>query len=324
MRGTKCSTGPREAPGPVPLAVELAPAARHEVEGIGNDGDASAGRFRKLPALDRVDHALLDVDVAHGRALHDGAENLAQRRDDELDREPAFEPGLAHQLLVVAVLHLVHVQVNHAPDDLLVERAAGGDDARGYGGNPVRGTAVEATDAWAMPVAIAPKSVVVAYADGRQVRAAAARSAARNSPTTHAPAARELIADQIAEDVLLRVAHRQIMSEDVRELRGLGRAKHAKNAPVENVRSGLGLAEVHVLAVSFDGIRAQRPLRFRVAHLSRFADVGFACLTRTLIWAIGKNFRGRFSAWAWRVGSTGRGGALDSAVSNLRGARTIF
>ena len=111
-----------------------AAAGGREAERIGDDDDTAAEGLGELPATHRLDHAVLDAGVAHGRVLEHRGHHLAGRGDGELHRDAAAELRLAGQLLLVAVLHLVDVAPDDAADDLLVQRPAhvglAGDDVR--------------------------------------------------------------------------------------------------------------------------------------------------------------------------------------------------
>ena len=246
--------------------------------------------------------------------MDEGIDDLTSAGDEELNGNASAQAGRAHQLLIVAVLHLVHVQANHASDDLLVQGATDGDDACAHPANLDLGAGAEAAEARVVPVAIAAEGVEVAQPDGREVHASAARTGSGDAPTANAVAIGELVSNQIAEDVLLRIADRRIAAKDVRELRGLGRSEHAKNALVEDVGRGFGLAEMHVFAIAFDGIRPRGLLRVPVTHLARVSDVRSACLAWTLVRAVAEHLRGLL--WfGWTDGEGHKGSAQTREVT---------
>src|SRR5687768_9817830 len=102
----------------------LAAAGRSQHERIRDDDDTATQRLGELPPTDGLDHAVLNLGAAHARALEDRGHDLAGGGDGELHHDPAAELGLLHQLLLVAVLHLVDVTPDDAADDLLVQRPA--------------------------------------------------------------------------------------------------------------------------------------------------------------------------------------------------------
>ncbi len=83
-------------------------------------------RLRELPALDGVDDARLDRRRLQRRALDDGRQHATGRRDGELRDDAPFQRRTLGQRLLVAILHLVQVAADDAPDDLLVERSPHG------------------------------------------------------------------------------------------------------------------------------------------------------------------------------------------------------
>src|SRR5689334_6474727 len=98
-------------------------ASGREDERVRNDDDTAAEGLRELPPANRLDGAVLDAGVTHGRVLQNRRDDLAGSRDGELHHDAAAQLRLLRQLLLVAVLHLVDVAPDDAADDLLVERA---------------------------------------------------------------------------------------------------------------------------------------------------------------------------------------------------------
>src|SRR5579885_2445238 len=97
----------------------LRAASGREAERVADDDDTAAEGLGELPTTDRLHHAVLDAGVAHGRVLQHRRDHLPGGSDGELHGDAAAKVGLARELLLVAVLHLVDVAADDAADDLL-------------------------------------------------------------------------------------------------------------------------------------------------------------------------------------------------------------
>ena len=170
------------------------------------------GNSQRLTALD---DARFDPRVAQRRALQHRGEHLPGGRDRELDHDAPAEVGLLHELLLVAVLHLVDVAADDAANDLLVEGAADGDLAQLDLGRA----------RIACPVARAATladCAEVTETDGSIAGPAAARSRADQTQAADAVGLTDLIADEPTEDVLRIAAQRWAVVEDRPHRRPVG------------------------------------------------------------------------------------------------------
>jgi hypothetical protein len=237
----------------------------------------------------RLNGAVLDAGVAHGRVLEHRGDDLTRRRDGELHHDAAAQVGLLRELLLVAVLHLVDVAPDDAADDLLVERPADvgltGDDVGRVGT-----TAAQAAGAAAVARAVAAAAALanraqVAKADRALARAAAARARADEPEAADAVGLADLVADEAAQHVLGVGAEGRVTTEDRGDVRALVHLEDAEDTGVLGLLLRELLREVRIRVVlrTLEAVETLLVLGGLLAHLAFFALVALALAALLLV-----------------------------------------
>ena len=198
---------------------------------------SGSGNSQRLTALTTQ----LSTAAPERRALHDRCEHASRRGDGELGDDAPDERRPGDERLLVAVLHLVQMSADRAPDDLLVQgpltcrsrnetRHDGVARVQAAHGGP---EAVVGTTVAPDPSCRAERA---AAADRSLVLATAAPSGSIRSEAAGAEGGAGIRGDQVSDDVLRIGAHGGALGQDLGECAGAWPVEDGQQAVVVNLR----------------------------------------------------------------------------------------